>query len=38
LRSLVKYSVNSETVDIPTVDFIWGELRDLIESSNLSFD
>jgi hypothetical protein len=25
-------------VDIPTVDFIWGELRDLIESSNLSLD
>ena len=38
LRSLVKYSVNSETVDSPTVDFIWGELRDLIESSNLSLD
>ena len=38
LRSLVKYSVNSGTVDIPTVDFIWSELRDLIESSNLSLD
>lgn len=37
LRSLVKYSVNSGTVDIPTVESIRGELNDLLADQNLSF-
>ena len=38
LRVLIKYSVNNGTMDIPTVERIRSELRDLIESFNLSID